>query len=73
MKRYSEEELRKIISKKYHTMIDWESTMFQGFDGAIILVDNGQKTKTLFQSLYESVRNVNWYLKRIQENPNIQW
>lgn len=72
-KNYSEEELKRIISKKYHSMIDWEATMFLGFDGTIILVANGQKTQTLFQSVYESIRNVNWYLRKIQENPDVQW
>ena len=73
MKRYTKEELMARISKKYHDMIDWEATMFCGFDGWIELVDNGQETKSLSPSLYEAVKNINWYLKRIQENPEIQW
>lgn len=65
MKRYTEDELRKIISKKYHSMIDWESTMAYEFDGTIDLFDDGQATTTLFPSLYGSISNVNWYLREI--------
>ena len=73
MKRYTEEELKKRISKKYHDMIDWKSTMFCGFDGWIELVDNGQATTSLAPSLYGAVKNINWYLKEIRKNPDIQW
>lgn len=40
MKRYTEEELKKRISKKYHSMIDWPATMFCGFDGCLVLIEN---------------------------------
>ena len=73
MKRYTEEELKKIISKKYHSMIDWQATMRFGFDGWVELVDNGQATTSLAPSLYEQVRNINWYLREIQKNPEVQW
>jgi hypothetical protein len=37
------------------------------------LVDNGQVTKSLPKSLYEQIRNVNWYLREIQLNPDVEW
>lgn len=70
---YTKEELQRRISKKYHNMIDWDSTFFYGFDGYIVLIDNGQTTKLLSPVLYERVSNINWYLRKIQENPNIEW
>lgn len=73
MKAYTEAELKKRISKKYHNMIDWKSTMYMGFDGTIELIDNGQSTKSLPQSLYESISNVNWYLRNISDNPEVEW
>ena len=73
MKRYTEEELKKKISKKYHSMIDWESTMAYGFDGVIDLVDDGQATTSLFPSLYGSINNVNWYLREIEKDPSVEW
>lgn len=69
MKNYTREDLEKRISKKYHSMIDWDSTMFLGFDGTLELVDNGQTTK----SLREPASELNWYLKKIQEDPKIEW
>ena len=73
MKRYTEEELRARISKKYHDMIDWEATMFCGFDGSIQLVDNGQATKCLYPSLYDCIKNVNWYLREIKSDTSSEW
>ena len=73
MKRYTEEELKNRISKKYHSMIDWQLTMMYGFDGTIELIDNGQATTSLFKSLYGNIRNVNWYLREIAEDSNSEW
>lgn len=73
IKHYTEDELKQIISKKYHSMIDWESTMFCGFDGSIQLIDNGQSTKCLYPSLYDCIKNVNWYLREIKAHPEVEW
>lgn len=73
MKRYTEEELKNRISKKYHSMIDWQLTMMYGFDGTIELIDNGQATTSLFKSLYGNIRNVNWYLREIAKDSNSEW
>ena len=51
-------------------MIDWNTTMYVYFDGTITLKDNGQLRKTLCRSDYGALKNVNWYLKRIKENPD---
>ena len=72
-KKYTEDELKKIISKKYHYMIDWEATMFCGFDGWIELIDNGQATTSLAPSLLDRIRDANYYLREIEKNPEIEW
>lgn len=72
-KDYTLEELKERISKKYHDMIDWEATMFCGFDGTFVLKDNGQLRQLLSADDYGAVKNVNWYLKRIKENPNFDY
>lgn len=54
-------------------MIDWKATMFCGFDGWIELIDNGQVTTSLPISLYERIKNVNWYLKEIKADPSSEW
>jgi len=72
VKDYTMEELKARISKKYHDMIDWETTMF-GWDGSIILKDNGQLRCYIGQADYGTIRNVNWYLKRIKEDPNFDF
>ena len=73
MKSYTEDQLKSRISKKYHKMIDWKSTMYLGFDGTIVLNDFGQATFSLTPSLYDNVSNLNWYLKQIEEDPEIEW
>lgn len=73
MKFYTEDQLKSKISRKYHKMIDWKSTMFKGFDGTIVLNDFGQVTTLLPISLYETISNLNWYLKQIEEDPEIEW
>lgn len=73
MKQYTEPELRKIISKKYHSMIDWDATFKYGFDGFIELIDAGQNTTTLPASLYGSINNANWYLREIAGHPDSEW
>lgn len=73
MKRYTEEELRARISKKYHDMIDWKSTMRFGFDGFIELVDNGQSMTSLSPSLIDRVSDINYYLREIRKDPSSEW
>ena len=75
MKRYTMEDLKKRISKKYHSMIDWEATMFCGFHGSLVLIENDQ-THANGQARYiinEPVSHFNWYLKKISENPGFDW
>lgn len=73
MKQYTEEELKKRISKKYHYMIDWKNTLYMGFDGTIELIDNGQTTKALPKSLYNSISNISWYLREIEKDKESEW
>lgn len=73
VKDYTEEELKQRISKKYHDMIDWEATCYGYFDGGIILKDFGQLRKYIGQPDYGTIRNVNWYLKRIKEDPDFDF
>ena len=73
VKSYSLEELKERISKKYHDMIDWEVTMYYGFDGTFVLKDNGQLRKLLSAVDYGTIKNANWYLKRIQEDPDFDY
>ena len=73
VKSYTEEELKQRISKKYHDMIDWKETMFLGFDGTFVLKDNGQLRQLLSADDYGAVKNANWYLKKIKENPDFDY
>jgi predicted KAP-like P-loop ATPase len=73
VKDYTLDELKQRISKKYHDMIDWNATMFCGFDGTFVLKDNGQLRCLLSADDYGTVRNANWYLKRIMEDPSFDY
>ena len=73
MKKYTEEQIRKYISKKYHYMIDWEATMSMICDGDIVLLERGQATTYLSRGLYDRMRNINYYLRKIEQDPDVQW
>ena len=55
VKNYTMEELKKRISKKYHDIIDWEATMFYGFDGTFVIKDFGQKRQLLSADDYGAI------------------
>lgn len=73
VKSYTLEELKERISKKYHDIIDWDATMFCGFDGTFVLKDFGQKRKILSADDYGALKNANWYLKRLKEDLNFDY